>query len=217
MQNVEKELPGLIKALLQSPAHQQRELIEHHYTPDSRMTHALVMAANREEIVSIFQYWRMANRRLDVDVNEIVYDKAGNKVWVQLVQHVTGYQHYTVPPLFGFSLPMSALMYLEDGPQGTKLIKKQVDFHSFEGILYCTPLIGAFMQHCVRSAVSTCIIGSAQLGNKTWPPLERWLQRTLPGGRRQVEGLKAWAASVWWRQSPAPRGRKVPPPYNPLL
>lgn len=54
-----------------------------------------------------------------------VYDKAGNKVWVQLVQHVTGYQHYTVPPLFGFSLPMSALMYLEDGPQGTKLIKKQ--------------------------------------------------------------------------------------------
>ncbi len=54
-----------------------------------------------------------------------MYDKAGNKVWVQLVQHVTGYQHYTVPPLFGFSLPMSALMYLEDGPQGTKLIKKQ--------------------------------------------------------------------------------------------
>ncbi len=31
-----------------------------------------VMAANREEIVSIFQYWRMANRRLDVDVNEII-------------------------------------------------------------------------------------------------------------------------------------------------
>ena len=44
---------------------------------------------------------------------------------LQLVQHVTGYQHYTAPPLFGFSLPMSVLMYLRDGPGGTKLIGKQ--------------------------------------------------------------------------------------------
>jgi hypothetical protein len=33
---------GLIKELLQAPAHKQRALIEHHYTPDCRLTHALV-------------------------------------------------------------------------------------------------------------------------------------------------------------------------------
>lgn len=32
---------GLIRALLQSPASKQRKLIERHYTPDCRMTHAL--------------------------------------------------------------------------------------------------------------------------------------------------------------------------------
>jgi len=42
------------------------------------------------------------------------------------VQHVTGFQHYLSPPLFGFSLPMSTLLYLKDAPGGAKLIGKQV-------------------------------------------------------------------------------------------
>lgn len=112
---------------------------------------------------------------------------------LQIVQHVTGFNHYLVPPLFGFSLSMSVLMCewreagywpleppaakgrgsrrfpsgsidcrscsmlplgggvtpvrssttrlhpstadLRDGPGGTKLIGKQVDYHSFESIL----------------------------------------------------------------------------------
>lgn len=33
---------GLIRELLQAPAHRQRQLIERHYTPDCRLTHALV-------------------------------------------------------------------------------------------------------------------------------------------------------------------------------
>ncbi len=96
----------------------------------------------------------------------------------QIVQHVTGFNHYLAPPLFGFSLSMSVLMCewvegadsppgwaagvinpsscrdhfswiqavphapqhpptadLRDGPGGTKLIGKQVDYHSFESIL----------------------------------------------------------------------------------
>ncbi len=32
---------GLIRALLQSPASKQRKLVERHYTPECRMTHAL--------------------------------------------------------------------------------------------------------------------------------------------------------------------------------
>lgn len=42
MQNVEEELPTLINQLLQSPADRQRQLIEAYYTPECRLTHALV-------------------------------------------------------------------------------------------------------------------------------------------------------------------------------
>ena len=35
------------------------------------MTHALVIAENREEIVRIFQWWRMSARSLDVEVHEL--------------------------------------------------------------------------------------------------------------------------------------------------
>lgn len=133
------------------------------------------MGASREDIIRIFQYWRLANRQLDVEVLETggcsqrsmgrlahgrgralrtafaahaggrrapprtplratlcpaprppaVVDAGGRKAWVQMVQRVTGFNHYTSPPLLGFSLPMSALLYLEDGPGGTKLIAKQ--------------------------------------------------------------------------------------------
>lgn len=42
MQSVEQELPGLINRLLQAPAVEQRRLIERHFTPECRLTHALV-------------------------------------------------------------------------------------------------------------------------------------------------------------------------------
>lgn len=213
MQNVEKELPGLIRALLQSPASKQRQLIERHYTPDCRLTHALVMAENREEIIRIFQFWRFANRRLDADINEIVLDRSGTKVWVQFVQHVTGYQHYLSPPLFGFSLPMSALLYLRDGPGGTKLICKQVDYHSFEGILYTVPLLGGLLQNGLRRAVSAWMIGGAQLGAQLFPPVDARLRKLLPG----YQNCKAAAAALWWRQAPPVRWRHVPAPYDPAL
>ena len=46
MQSIQKELPGLINALLQSPADRQRALVERHYAPDCRLTHALVRGAH---------------------------------------------------------------------------------------------------------------------------------------------------------------------------
>lgn len=93
----------------------------------------------------------------------------------------------------------------------------QVDYHSFEGILYCTPAIGWALQHLLRRSISAALIGSARLGARVWPPLEGWLCRTLPGGEAQVYGLKAWAARLWWRQEPPVAWRKVPAPYDPRL
>lgn len=47
MQDPARELPGLINALLQSPAGRQRELIERYYEPDCKLTHALVRGRER--------------------------------------------------------------------------------------------------------------------------------------------------------------------------
>lgn len=94
---------------------------------------------------------------------------------------------------------------------------RQVDFHSFEGILYTAPGLGWLMQHGLRRIVSACIIGSGQLAARVWPAVEGWLQRTLPGGGEQVEGWKAGAANLWWRQAPPVSWTRVPAPYDPAL
>lgn len=92
-----------------------------------------------------------------------------------------------------------------------------MDFHSFEGILYTTPILGGLLQHGLRRALSACMIGGARLAARTWPPLERWLRKTVPGGGRRVEGIKAWTAGVWWRRAPPVSWRAVPAPYDPGL
>ncbi|PSC73615.1 hypothetical protein C2E20_3068 [Micractinium conductrix] len=111
---------------------------------------------------------------------------------------------------------MSALLYLTDSPRG-KLIAKQVDYHSFEGILYCTPGLGWLLQHGLRRFLSAWMIGSAQLASRAWPPLEAWLRRALPGGDARVAALKAWGRAVWWRSAPQVPWRAPPAPYNPAL
>lgn len=89
----------------------------------------------------------------------------------------------------------------------------QVDYHSFEGILYTTPVLGWMLQQGLRRAVSAWIIGGAQLGAALCPALEAWLRALVPG----YEGCKAAAARLWWRQAPPVRWRRVPAPYDPSL
>lgn len=71
MQDVRRDLPGLINALLQSPASAQRRLIEKHYTPSCRLTHALVIARNREDIIRVFQTWRFTTGHLQAEIHDI--------------------------------------------------------------------------------------------------------------------------------------------------
>jgi hypothetical protein len=94
----------------------------------------------------------------------------------------------------------------------------QVDFHSFEGILYTAPGIGWLMQNVVRRSISAVIIGGAQTAAAVWPPLEGWLRRALQGEADEwVDGVKARAIKLWWRQAPPATRRPVPPPYDPSL
>ena len=46
MQDPVKELPSIINQLLQAPADRQRKLIERYFTPDCKITHALVSEPN---------------------------------------------------------------------------------------------------------------------------------------------------------------------------
>lgn len=71
MQAVVDELPGVINELLQSPPHRLRSLVERHFTPGCRLTHALVIAENREDIIRVFQFWRFFNAKNSVKVHEI--------------------------------------------------------------------------------------------------------------------------------------------------
>ena len=71
MQNIKEQVPELIKGLLQASSEEQRFLIERYYTKNCRLTHALVIAENREEIVRISQFWRFFNARLTPTIEEI--------------------------------------------------------------------------------------------------------------------------------------------------
>lgn len=93
----------------------------------------------------------------------------------------------------------------------------QVDYHSFEGILYCAPLLGWLLLLFLRGTVTAFIQGSTRLVATAGPPLEGWLHSALPGGRRQLRSLKERAARLWWRQAPDPRRTPVPAPYDPHL
>ena len=52
MQDPVKELPSIINQLLQAPADRQRKLIERYFTPDCKITHALVGGLNMLTVVT---------------------------------------------------------------------------------------------------------------------------------------------------------------------
>lgn len=58
---------------------------------------------------------------------------------LQIVQHVTGFNHYLVPPLFGFSLSMSVLMCecREDGCWSPLLPRAEAAAASRVGRVIC--------------------------------------------------------------------------------
>eukprot|EP00887_Chlorella_sp_A99_P006920 scaffold2.g6920.t1 len=215
MECPEKELPELLNRLLQAPAAQQRRLIEALYTPGARLTHALVIAENREEIILVFQHWRFMNRGASATVHEIVVDRGGARAWVRLTQHVRAYLH---SPL-SFHLPMATLLYLEDAPGGRKRIAKQVDFHSFEGMLFTFPWLGWVMEHVVRRLLTWAILLPARAAGAAAPAARRAaaaVRRALPPrAAAEWDAAGAAAAALWW--APARAGGRACAPYDPRL
>lgn len=119
-----------------------------------------------------------------------VLDGSGRKVVVQFVQHIEGFQH---TPL-SFHLSMTTLLYLRPAPGGRYVIAKQVDYHSWESILYHSPLTGWLLRG-VRAAVGGAIIGGTRLAGSVWPTVEPLLQ-ALPCS----EVVGDLAARLWWKR-----------------
>lgn len=89
--------------------------------------------------------------------------------------------------------------------------RPQVDYNSFEGILFELPLLGALLQHGLRRGNSALLIGGARLAAGAWSVAQAAL------GRHRADQLSAWAGQIWRRQTPRRPWRPLPAPYNPHL
>ena len=138
-------------------------------------------------------------------------DASGTKVWCLFTQTIENFFHTPI----SFDLTMSTLLYLTETPDGKKLISKQVDFHSFESILYRFPLLGKFLEWGFRGFTSWQIIRPAAFIGKIWTEVETAL-RGVPVVDRNWDLLVKRASSLWWRKERKFCGRKLAP-YDPSL
>lgn len=204
MNNIKKELPSLIASLLKPSSYEElRATIEQHFTEGCRLTHALVMARNRKEILHVFQYWTFVNAHLEAEIHDIFVDKDEDKAVVIFTQKVSNFLHTPV----SFNLSMSTLLYFDTLSDGRKVISKQVDHHSFESIVFNMPLLGWFLTDIFRRLSSFFIIQSARgVGHVSIPhglAIDRYVQLV---------------SKIWWKEAKDTimNGRIVAP-YEPFL
>lgn len=91
----------------------------------------------------------------------------------------------------------------------------QVDYHSFEGILYAAPLLGALLQHAFRPWNAALLVGGAAAAGRLWPRAQAALRAAL--GAATADRLVDRVARAWRRQTPRRPWRPLPAPYNPHL
>ncbi len=53
MQDVQREFPGLIAALLRAPPVALRPLVERHFAAGASLTHPLLLARGREKVLKV--------------------------------------------------------------------------------------------------------------------------------------------------------------------
>jgi hypothetical protein len=119
-------------------------------------------------------------------------------------------------PFLTFDLSMAALLYLEDTPKGGKIISKQIDYHSFESILYTSPFIGKFFERVFRRYSSWQIIQPTAFVARSWPGIERVLRNNVPMVDKNWGKIVNVARKMWWREESKFKGRDLAP-YDPAL
>ena len=84
----------------------------------------------------------------------------------------------------------------------------QVDLHSFESILYSTPVLGRFLEHGFRALVTWQMLTGAVVLPKIGKALHK-----VPWLRQRWSKLQRW---VWPPEGTGFEGRKLAP-YYPAL
>lgn len=119
-------------------------------------------------------------------------------------------------PFLSFDLTMTALLYLEPTVKGGKMISKQVDYHSFESILYSHPLFGIFWERGFRRFSSWQIIKPTAFIAKHWPSVELFLREKVPFVDKNWGTLVDIARNLWWKKGTKFKGRQLAP-YDPAF
>ena len=117
-------------------------------------------------------------------------------------------------PFLNFDLTMCTLLYLQDTRKG-KIISKQVDFHSFESILYSKMWIGSLLEHGFRKYLSWQIIQPTSFVATVWPKVEATLKK-VPWVEQRWGEIVRRARKFWWKKERTFYGRSLAP-YDPAL
>lgn len=142
----------------------------------------------------------------------VVMDQNGQKCWVLMTQKIERFGHN---PFVSFELTMSSLLYFHDAPDGRKIISKQIDYHSFESILYRSPALGWAFEHVFRRLTTWEILYPTRLIATAWPAIADAL-KSVPGIDANWDEITKAASRFWWLPRPKFQGRQLAP-YDPAL
>jgi len=72
MQDPKKEVPAIISTLCTTrDANKLEETVKNHFTADARFSHPLCRANSRNEILGLFQWYRLASPETHIDVSSV--------------------------------------------------------------------------------------------------------------------------------------------------
>ncbi|OAX38231.1 hypothetical protein K503DRAFT_175773 [Rhizopogon vinicolor AM-OR11-026] len=87
MQNPKNEIPSIITTLASTrSASALAQTISRYFTPDAQFWHPLCRSATREEILGVYQWYRIMSPQTRSRVLSVIYDETLNVLIVEVVQ-----------------------------------------------------------------------------------------------------------------------------------
>ncbi|KAI9569676.1 hypothetical protein HD554DRAFT_2090028 [Boletus coccyginus] len=85
MQDPKKEITSIIRKLCTTrDANELEETVKRHFTTDASFSHPLCTANSRNEILGLFQWYRLASPETYIDVSSVMYDPELNVLVVEV-------------------------------------------------------------------------------------------------------------------------------------
>ncbi|KAL4247897.1 hypothetical protein ABKN59_007500 [Abortiporus biennis] len=138
MEDPAKEIEGVVLSCTAAiNAESQRTAIERYYAPDAEFHHPLCMVTSkpmsRDEILGIYQWYRILSPTLKVEVKDVTYHVEKNELFVEVVQEF----HIRWSPLSPAPARLMVHLILSPSEEDPRLqvIKYHEDFYQPEDFL----------------------------------------------------------------------------------